>query len=52
MLKEIAALMVLALPAPQAVSLFDGKSLDGWEGDEKVWKVVDGTICGGSLEGN
>ncbi len=52
MLKQIAALIILALPAPQAVSLFDGKSLDGWEGDEKVWKVVDGTICGGSLEGN
>jgi len=38
--------------APQATSLFDGKTLDGWEGDEKVWKVVDGAIVGGSLEGN
>src|SRR5689334_7378520 len=37
---------------PQATSLFDGKTLDGWEGDEKVWKVVDGAIVGGSLEGN
>jgi putative membrane-bound dehydrogenase-like protein len=40
------------LPAPP-VSLFDGKSLDGWEirpGEEKWWKVQDGTITGGSLE--
>lgn len=38
--------------APQAVSLFDGKTLDGWEGDEKVWRVVDGAIVGGSMQGN
>jgi hypothetical protein len=38
---------------PQAVSLFDGKTLDGWEGDkEKVWRVVDGAIVGGSMQGN
>lgn len=33
----------------QWVSLFDGKSLDGWEkvGNEKsVWEVKDGAICG------
>ncbi len=35
------------------VSLFDGKTLVGWEGDtNKVWRVRDGTIVGGSLEGN
>ncbi len=34
------------------VPLFDGKSLAGWEGDEKVWRVEDGVIIGGSLEGN
>jgi hypothetical protein len=44
--------LAAAIGAPQATSLFDGKSLDGWEGDEKVWKVVDGAIVGGSLEGN
>ncbi|MDB6071790.1 MAG: putative rane-bound dehydrogenase protein [Verrucomicrobiales bacterium] len=32
-------------------SLFDGKSLTNWEGGP-VWRVVDGTISGGSLEGN
>ena len=29
--------------------LFDGKTLDGWEGDMNTWKVVDGAIVGGSL---
>lgn len=26
--------------------LFDGKSLDGWHGDEKLWTVADGAIVG------
>jgi len=29
-------------------SLFNGKDLSGWEGDLKLWKVVDGTIVGDS----
>jgi hypothetical protein len=29
--------------------LFDGKSLAGWEGDEKVFRVTDGAIVAGSL---
>lgn len=36
-------------PTPQAaefVSLFDGKTLDGWEGDEPYWSVRDGAILG------
>jgi hypothetical protein len=33
------------------VSLFDGKTLNGWEGEtEKTWRVEDGAIVGGSLE--
>ncbi len=28
--------------------LFDGKTLKGWEGDEKLWKVKDGLIVGRS----
>jgi type 1 glutamine amidotransferase len=35
------------------VTLFDGKTLDGWfvrEGEEKWWRVKDGMIEGGSLE--
>ena len=33
----------------QPVSLFDGKSLDGWEGNPKIWRVENGEIHGGSL---
>lgn len=28
------------------VSIFDGKSLDGWEGDPKYWRVADGNMTG------
>ena len=31
-------------------SLFDGRSLAGWEGNTEVFRVVDGAIVGGSLE--
>ncbi len=32
--------------------LFDGRSLSGWEGNTKVWRVRDGVIVGGSMDGN
>ncbi|MEQ8788566.1 MAG: DUF1080 domain-containing protein [Pirellulaceae bacterium] len=32
------------------VSLFDGKSLAGWEGKESVFRVEDGAIVAGSLK--
>lgn len=32
--------------------LFDGKTLQGWDGNEKVWRVKDGVIVGGSFENN
>ena len=32
------------------VSLFDGTSLSGWEGDPKSFRVEDGAIVGGSLK--
>jgi hypothetical protein len=45
---------VVAWPAPcraEFKSLFDGKTLSGWEGDTaKTWRVEDGAIVGGSLE--
>ena len=28
------------------ISLFDGKTLNGWEGDTSIWKVKDGIITG------
>ncbi len=48
-------LFLAALPLVNAapVSLFDGKTLAGWEmpaGEEKWWQVKDGMIVGGSLE--
>jgi mono/diheme cytochrome c family protein/glucose/arabinose dehydrogenase len=46
-------LLVGVLGAEAApVSLFDGKTLNGWEGDPKVWRVEDGVIVGGSMSGN
>jgi mono/diheme cytochrome c family protein/glucose/arabinose dehydrogenase len=35
-----------------ATPLFDGKTLTGWDGDPKVWRVDNGEIVGGSLQGN
>ncbi|HLX64805.1 MAG TPA: family 16 glycoside hydrolase [Planctomycetota bacterium] len=39
------------LRAADAVSIFDGKTLAGWEGDTKeTWRVENGEIVGGSLK--
>src|SRR5687767_5982281 len=46
----VAFLCPLTLSAADPKPLFDGKSLAGWEGDEKTWRVEDGAIVGGSLE--
>ena len=43
-------LPILALG--KQVPLFDGKSLGGWEGTPEVWRVENGEIHGGSMEGN
>jgi putative membrane-bound dehydrogenase domain len=45
-------LLVSAQEVAPKVSLFDGKTLSGWEGNTKVWRVRDGAIVGGYLEGN
>lgn len=35
----------------QPVSLFDGKTFKGWEGDTKAtWRIEEGAIVGGSLD--
>jgi hypothetical protein len=54
-MRRVLSLLALFLVAPvfgaeKPFSLFDGKTLTGWEGDEKTWKVEDGAIVGGSLE--
>jgi len=50
--------LLLALPLHAAgpppkpgktTSLFDGRTLSGWEGDSKIWRVEDGCLTGGSL---
>jgi len=55
-MKPRAVLLFLALAAfaqADPIPLFNGKDLDGWEGDKgKVWRVEDGVIKGGSMEGN
>jgi hypothetical protein len=47
----IAAFTATSLHAAEPKSLFDGKTLEGWEGDTaKTWRVEDGAITAGSLE--
>jgi hypothetical protein len=49
-------LFCAAAQEPGFVSMFDGKTLDGWDGDPRVWSVRDGTIVGSTdgvkLDGN
>jgi hypothetical protein len=33
-------------PKDEWISLFNGKNLDGWEGDPEIWRVEDGYIYG------
>ncbi len=36
-------------PAPgRSTPLFDGRTLDGWQGDPAVWRVEDGALTGGT----
>ena len=39
----------VALATASAAELFDGRTLAGWEGDPKWWRVQDGALTGGSL---
>ena len=42
--------LAFAADKTKAVSIFDGKTFSGWEGDtEKTWRIVDGAIVGGTL---
>lgn len=45
------ALLPAAEPG-KAVSLFDGKTFEGWEGNLDMFRIEDGAIVGGSLERN
>ncbi len=41
------SILSLTLQA-DTISLFDGKTLDGWEGDKRYWSIEDGAITGKS----
>lgn len=53
-LSVFATLMILAtaVMGQEGKSLFDGKSLAGWEGDSKFWSVQDGAITGKTTKEN
>ncbi|MEP6663650.1 MAG: DUF1080 domain-containing protein [Verrucomicrobiota bacterium] len=41
----------IPIPKAKAVSIFDGKTFRGWEGDtNKTWRIENGAIVGGSLK--
>ncbi|HUR45774.1 MAG TPA: DUF1080 domain-containing protein, partial [Candidatus Saccharimonadales bacterium] len=49
LLSCLCAIPLWAAPVP----LFDGKTFAGWEGEtNSVWRIRDGAIVGGSLNGN
>lgn len=41
--------LAVSAAAAEPVSLFDGRTLDGWEGDARTWRVEEGAITAGSL---
>ena len=43
-------LCLASLGAAEPTKLFDGKTLNGWEGDKGTWRIEDGAIVGGSLD--
>jgi len=47
----LASSLCLHAAEPAAKPLFDGKSLDGWEGNLKSWRVQNGAITGEIPEG-
>jgi len=55
---QLCAIIVLLLSAvttraaePEFVSLFDGRTLKGWEGDMSIFRVEQDAIVGGTLSG-
>lgn len=45
-LRPFAVVLVLAGCGGSDLTLFDGKSLAGWQGDPRYWRVEDGQIVG------
>lgn len=51
MMMRASSAVVLVLLIQTPVSIFNGKTLDGWEGNLKIFRVEDGALVGGSLTG-
>ena len=47
---SVVAARVQGARGAKAVPLFNGKTLDGWEGDLKIFRVQDGAIVAGTLD--
>jgi putative membrane-bound dehydrogenase-like protein len=47
-LLPLAFLVIAGTALGEPISLFDGKTLEGWDYDPKMWRVEDGVITGGS----
>src|SRR6478609_1224921 len=47
-LSGLALIFLCAAASAEPVSIFDGKTLDGWDFDPQIWRVEDGMITGGS----
>lgn len=56
LLASLLTALVLGVSCPRGYAeesfepLFDGQSLDGWEGNEKTFRVAEGAIVAGTLE--
>ncbi|HEY1010574.1 MAG: 3-keto-disaccharide hydrolase [Daejeonella sp.] len=46
LLLTLASYKMVDSPQDGFVTIFDGKTLDGWEGDPKYWRAEDGNIVG------
>lgn len=49
MMLHAVVFVVLLVLVQTPVSIFNGKTLDGWEGNLQIFRVQDGAIVGGSL---
>ena len=56
MIAGLAAVLMLSFAVaeekkqPKPVSLFDGKTFEGWEGNLKMFRIEEGAIVGGNLK--
>ncbi len=42
--------VVIFVAAAKQIRLFDGKSFKGWNGDQKIFRIENGAIVGGSMQ--